>query len=74
MERMPIAKNRADLFERHPRPWSLHPAYPRPGHSPDDDGVVMDARGGVVLGSSEWFVADDDVLKQILEIINECAA
>lgn len=63
-------QTRADLFERHPRPWSLHPEYPRPGHDSDADGVVLDARGGVVIGCSEWLMVDDGVLKQILEIVN----
>lgn len=60
----------APLFTRHPRPWSVHPDYPRPGFGSDEPGVVMDANGDTVLGCSEWFHAREGVIEQIVEIVN----
>lgn len=59
-----------DLFEKHPRPWRVSPDYPAPGSSPDNE-VVLDANGDCVLGSSEWFWAEDGVVAALVNHINK---
>lgn len=58
------------VLDRHPLPWRLHEEYPREEVRSDYDGVVMDAYGQRVLGSSEWLVAEDGVLEFIIETVN----
>ena len=65
-----IMSDHDSIFIRHPKPWRLHPDYPRSGFSADSDGVILDANGTAVLWSSEWFGAEAGVLETILAAVN----
>jgi hypothetical protein len=56
------------VTQKHPRPWRVVD----PHNLGDDGGILQieDAAGEIVIGSTEWLIADAETLRFIVALVN----